>query len=227
MTMPESSLLTVTNLSRSNRKGESLLEGIRISVSAGERWAVTGASGAGKTLLLRALALLDPVHGEIRWKGELVQPAAVPGYRSKVVYVSQASVVIEGTVEDNLRLPFQLERYADREWSGSQVAQWCQRLGKKEDFLKRSSSDLSGGEKQIVALLRVLPLDAQILLLDEATSALDPNTEQKFEMLVDEWLSEQPAERAVVWVSHDEQQRQRVSSQSIHLEHGRMTEAEA
>jgi putative ABC transport system ATP-binding protein len=222
--MTDTALLTVNHLSRTTGRGESLLADISIAVSAGERWAVAGPSGSGKTLLLRALALLDPVEGEFRWQGEPILSSSVPEYRSHVVYLSQSSPVIEGTVEDNLRIPYQLSRYADRDWSRSQAAAWCQQLGKQESFLQRSSADLSGGEKQIVALLRVLPLDAQILLLDEATSALDPATEEKFESLVDAWLSERPDERAVVWVSHDESQRQRVSSQSLHLEHGRMSE---
>lgn len=222
--MTDTPLLTVRDLNRFSRSGDPLLADINFSISAGEHWAITGPSGAGKTLLLRALALLDPIQGELRWQGDPVQPASVPDYRSKVVYLSQASPVIEGTVEDNLRLPYQLERYADAEWSRSQAENWCRQLGKQEDFLQQSSADLSGGEKQIVALLRVLPLDAQVLLLDEASSALDPTTEENFETLVDEWLSEWPEERAVVWVSHDEAQRQRVSSRSIHLEHGRMTE---
>lgn len=204
-----------------------MLEEISLSISAGERWAVSGPSGSGKTLLLRALAQLDPVRGEILWKGEPVPPSALPDYRAKVIYLPQASPVIEGTVEDNLRLPQQLKRYADREWSRSQAVDWCQRLGKQEDFLKRSSADLSGGEKQIVALLRVLPLDARILLLDEATGALDRSTEEKFEQLVEEWLSEKPEDRAVVWVSHDEEQRQRVSSRVLPLAKGRMVEEDA
>lgn len=225
--MSDVPLLTVRNLSRTSRSGESLLSEISLSISAGERWAVTGPSGSGKTLLLRALAQLDRTDGEILWKGAPVLKSAVPDYRSQVVYLPQASPVVEGTVEDNLRLPQQLKRYADREWSRSQAVEWCQRLGKHEDFLKRASADLSGGEKQIVALLRVLPLDARILLLDEATGALDRSTEEKFETLVDEWLAERPEERAVVWVSHDEAQRQRVSSRVLQLNQGRVVEGEA
>ena len=221
--MPDSSLLTVSKLSRFSRSGDSLLRDISFSISAGDRWAITGPSGAGKTLLLRALAQLDPVEGEILWRGEPIFPVAIPDYRAQVVHLPQASPVIEGTVADNLGLPYQLKRYAAEEWSRSQAVEWCARLGKQEDFLKRSSADLSGGEKQIVALLRVLPLDARILLLDEASAALDRSTEIRFEKLVDEWMSERPDERAVVWVSHDEEQRQRVSSRVLHLEHGRMT----
>lgn len=222
--MSDSPLLTVTNLNRTTRTGESLLSDVSFSICAGERWAVAGPTGSGKTLLLRALALLDPAEGELRWKGEPVSAASAPEYRSKVVYLAQASPVTEGTVEDNLRLPYQLSRYRERDWSLSQAVERCQRLGQSEKFLERASSDLSGGERQIVALLRVLPLDAQILLLDEATSALDRSTEERFESLVEEWLSERTEERAVVWVSHDDAQRQRVSSQSIGLERGRMTE---
>ena len=93
-----------------------------------------------------------------------------------------------------------------------------QRFGKQEWFLDRQFSELSGGERQILALLRAVQLNPQVLLLDEASSALDPANELVFEKLVEEWLTSSKGPRAVVWVSHDESQRQRVSDREYRLE---------
>ena len=84
-----------------------------LEVEAGERVALQGPSGSGKTLLLRSLALLDPLdQGEVLYEGEPVADDEVPGFRRRVVYLTQAPVLVEGTVADNLALPFRLRRAA-------------------------------------------------------------------------------------------------------------------
>ena len=217
-------LIDARDLTRRDREGNALLDSVSLSVAAGERWAVTGDSGAGKTLLLRSLALLDPIGGEISWKRRVVAHGDVPEYRSHVVYLSQAAAMATGTVEDNLRIPFALKRYADLFYDGDAIAVQLDQLSKRNGFLQRRDSELSGGERQIVALLRVLQLHPSVLLLDEATAALDPVTELVVEALVAEWQAAASDERAVVWVSHDEAQRRRVADLELRLHEGRAVE---
>ena len=87
-----------------------LLRDVNATLNAGDRVAVIGPSGSGKSLLLRALALLDPHDcGEIRWRGQLVSGSQVPVYRRHVMYMHQRPPLLEGTVDENLQYPFRLK----------------------------------------------------------------------------------------------------------------------
>jgi len=182
---------------------------------------VTGPSGAGKSLLLRALAVLDPVEeGEIRWRGEPVAPGDVPRFRSRVQYLHQRPAVFDGTVETNLRRPFELAIHAGRSFDRDATAGLLADLGRDEGFLDRDGAELSGGEAQLVAFLRAIQLQPDALLLDEPTSALDPGAAETIEGLVERWHGEKPGERGLVWVSHDAGQSRRMTDRSIDLAKG-------
>ena len=201
-----------------------LLHCVQMEIFPGDRIAVVGPSGSGKTLLLRSLALLDPIHeGEIRWKDATIQGHEVPSFRRYVSYLSQRPALYPGTVEDNFRLPFTLNVYRDRLFNRSRLLNWLAKLGRDASFLEQSHYDLSGGERQIVALLRALQLDPLILLLDEPTASLDSNTTYALENILDEWINETKA-RAVVWVSHDLEQVKRMANKRFHMQAQRLLE---
>lgn len=216
------SLLAGTNLGRRHPgTTEWLFRQIDLNIEPGDRLALVGPTGSGKSLILRALALLDPVdEGAISWCGQSVIDAAVPEFRSLVLYLQQRSPVIEGTVEDNLELPFTLRLRQNSSYPASRVRRILESLGRDEDFLASHTKNLSGGERQIVAMLRALLVTPTVLLLDEPSAALDPQTTATLEQLVDTWHAEEPAERAYVWVSHDTAQAQRVADRIIHLRDG-------
>ena len=199
-----------------------LLHGVSLPIPAGRRLAVTGPSGAGKTLLLRATAMLDPIDaGEIRFNGKCVSASSIPTYRSRVVYLHQRPLPTEATVEAILRQPFELRVHQSKTFDRNRVVARLGALDRGESFLRQHGDDLSGGEGQIVMLIRAMQLDPQVLLLDEPTSALDPRTTEAVERLVNDWVREAASERAVVWVSHDESQVARVADQIVHLDNGR------
>lgn len=202
--------------------GEWLLRGVSVAVAAGERLAVTGPTGAGKTLLLRALALLDPLdEGEVRWRGRAVAPAEVPAFRARAVYLHQRPGIFEGTVADNLRAPFELAVHRGRAYDEPSVIALLEGLGRGRSFLTKASSDLSGGEAQLTAFLRAIQVGPEVLLLDEPTAALDREAAGMIEVLVDRWLVERRDERALVWVTHDLAQAERVATRALRLEAGR------
>ncbi len=194
-----------------------LWTGVSLSITPGSRWGLVGASGSGKSILMRALAGLVPVDvGQIEFRGQSLAQWSMPEYRAQVLYVSQRPVVFEGSVEDNLRSVLNLRVHQDRVFNRDRMTGHLTQLGRSSDFLALSATTLSGGEGQILSLLRALQLDPQILLLDEPTASLDQQTAHQMEQLIEDWHSQEP-QRACVWTSHSDQQIQRVSDQQYTL----------
>jgi putative ABC transport system ATP-binding protein len=218
-------ILQAKTISRRLDDGRALLDGASLTVEAGERLAIQGPAGAGKSLLLRSLAQLDPVdEGELLWRGEPVRDHDVPAFRRHVAYLAQTPALTEGTVETNLKLPFTLGVYRDRAYSREYCHGLLERLGRDRSFFEQSIADLSGGERQIVALVRLLQLEPSLLLLDEPTAALDPDTTERAEEAVRDWVESDPANRAYVWVGHDDRQARRVTRRRVRMERGRLVD---
>jgi putative ABC transport system ATP-binding protein len=209
-------MLAATHLQRRDaRTGVTLLQSATLAVQAGDRIALTGPSGAGKSVLLRALALLDPLDdGQVTWHGQGIGPRAVPAYRCRVAYVRQRPALLPGTVEDNLRLPYQL--HVRRQSTGfDRDAAIALLVGAERDasFLDKNAADLSGGEAQIAALVRTLQTRPTVLLLDEPTAALDPASAHAVEALLQHWFAQAPERHAWMWVTHDSAQAERIGRQ--------------
>ena len=202
-----------------------LLSDISLSVHAGERLALVGPSGSGKTLLVRVLSMLDPIDaGQVRWRGEWIHGRSIPDFRSRVIYLQQHPSLVEGTVEDNLRLPFTLRVHRAKSFDRARIVALLNFLGRDESFLSKQQGDLSGGESQITALLRSMQLDPEVLLLDEPTAALDEEATINVESLVRQWLTTKPETRATLWVSHDVEQARRVSDRIVQIFHGSLSD---
>ena len=216
--------VAVRGIGRRDPKSEGwLIRHVRFGVNLGMRLALLGPTGAGKTVLLRAMALLDPLdEGTIEWQGRAVVGDSVPRYRKQVVYLHQRPALLDGSVEDNLRHPFTLKVHQDRRFDRSRVLTLLDGLGRGVAFLEKSSRDLSGGEAQIVALVRAVQLDPAILLLDEPTASLDQVTAQAVEGLLDGWFAAGHVQRALVWVSHDLDQAHRVTTERLTMRSGRL-----
>jgi putative ABC transport system ATP-binding protein len=203
--------------------GDWLLQGICIAICPGDRLAITGPSGSGKTLLLRAIALLDPPDaGVIEWKGRSPAGPSVPYYRRQVVYLHQRPSLFDGSIEANLRQPYWLKVNRRSSFDRNRILELLDVVARPSSFLERPSRDLSGGETQIVALLRALQLDPSVLLLDEPTTSLDEATSRAIEELIGRWLGEAPAERASIWVTHDSNQARRIADKCLRMQGGRL-----
>jgi putative ABC transport system ATP-binding protein len=212
-------LLVIQNLGR-QIQDRWIWQQLNFELLPGDRCAVAGEAGAGKTLLLRAIAALDPIQaGSLVFQGKPLSDWFIPRYRTQVVYLHQRPALLEGTVEHNLKLIYKLSMHQTLKPYQQQrqhILMYLSSLGRTEDFLDRPIHALSGGEAQIAAFLRAFLCAPSVLLLDEPTASLDAHTEQQFEHLVDLWQQEDP-NRAYFWTSHDPAQLERMTTRRLTL----------
>lgn len=182
---------------------EPVLRDVAFSVASGEIVLVTGPSGSGKSSLLRCLVGFESFTGELTWRGAPVD--SMREHRQRAVYLLQRPVPIAETIGENLAFPREISPEA---WSAERQRDALRRLGVREWDADERFDRLSGGEQQRVALVRAMSLEPTLLLLDEPTASLDDDSIDTVEELLFDWLAE--AERALVWVSHDEQRLERL-----------------
>ena len=205
--------------------GSALLQGITLQLRAGDRCGMVGKSGSGKSLLLRGLAQLDPqTTGLVKYRDQSADELGVPQFRKHVLYLTQHSTLLPGSVEDNLKIPFRLASRRTESFDRDALIRQLSDLSHDETFLGKPVSDLSGGEARIVTVLRALQLTANVLLLDEPTSSLDDETARGVEQLIDAWISADPA-RAYIWVTHSLDQARRVTDHVWEMHRGQLQDA--
>ena len=220
--MPErDALLEVRDISRTTVAGSQLLASTSFQVYPGDCIACQGKTGSGKSVLLRCLSRLDECGGQIVWKGKPVTSASIPKFRSEVVYVPQQASFSQGRVRQAIQEPLTWKVNAGKLFNESDARKYFSALGQSERIMDRPMELLSGGEAQIVAVVRALVVRPTILLLDEPTSALDEATTAAFETLLKQWLAH--SERAILWVTHNQQQARRIATRRFHVEKGKWT----
>jgi len=170
----------------------------------GERIALVGATGAGKSTLAKLVARLydpDPDTGSISFGGVDLRRATLASLRERIVVVPQEGFLFNGTVADNLRLA-RPSATDDDVWAALRSIGVADRFAAMPEGIhtevRERGSRLSAGERQLVSLARAALVDPAVLVLDEATSNLDPGTEAEVERAL-EWLMEA---RTVVVVAH-------------------------
>jgi len=158
---------------------ETILQDISCTIAAGEFVAIAGASGAGKTSLLRLLnGLISPTAGRIFLDGRELPALPILELRRQVVLVLQEPKLLEMTVAEALAYPLQLQKLPAAVVQ-ARLATWRDRLGIPDAWLDRREAQLSLGQRQVVAIARALVMEPRVLLLDEPTSALDVGTAER------------------------------------------------
>ena len=151
-----------------------ILEEISLSIEKGEHLTITGPSGSGKSSLLKVLAgLVSPSSGRLFYQGQDLEDLDPVSYRREVSYCFQQPVLFGQTVRDNMAFPFEIRQIL---FDQKKVLAALARLDLGPEFLEKPIKELSGGEKQRVALVRNLLFEPKVLLLDEVSSGLDEKT---------------------------------------------------
>lgn len=224
---PEDPAETLPNLDSSWRcrnltlrfAGETVLDALDLEIPAGSFTAITGASGSGKTSLLRViLGLLRPHEGQI-WIGQRPEnEMSLRRYRQHFAYVPQEPLLFSGSVLENIAYA---DPQPDRERAESAArAAHCWEflggLGGLDLRVEGHGSNFSGGQRQRLAIARALYLERPFLVLDEATSALDSESEQR----ILETLEALRGKVTIIVAAHREASLV-LADHVIHLEHGR------
>ena len=178
-----------------------ILEGISLSIKEGEHLTITGPSGSGKSSLLKLLAaLVSPSSGLLFYQGQDLGELDPVAYRREVSYCFQQPVLFGQTVRDNMAFLFEIRQIP---FDQERVLTALARLDLGPEFLDKPIKDLSGGEKQRVALVRNLLFEPKVLLLDEVSSGLD----EKTKILLRTFLKDLHQEGVtLIEVTHDQQE---------------------
>lgn len=191
------------------------LDGFTAAIPGRGITALFGPSGSGKSTVLRLCNRLEvPTSGRVSFCGEDIANLDPLWLRRQVGMCFQRPTPFPGTVADNLRA-------ADPDASDERMQDMLARVALTGSWLTRNATALSGGEAQRVCLARTLMARPRVLLLDEPTSAVDATAARMIEEAVCGMVDESGI--AVLWVSHDLAQVERLADRVFAIEHGRCT----
>jgi ATP-binding cassette subfamily B protein len=187
------------------RPGEPVLRGVSLAVPRGKTVAVVGATGSGKSTLIKLLTrLYEPQSGSIRFGGQEVRDLPAGELRQRITVVSQDVFLFAGTVADNVELGLPIDGSDNR----VKVERALARVGADRMLERRKSGadepvaerggNFSAGERQLIAFARALVRDPEVLVLDEATAHVDPETEE----LIERGLEALMEDRTTLVIAH-------------------------
>jgi lipoprotein-releasing system ATP-binding protein len=202
-------MIDVTNLTKNFISGErrvEVLRGIDLHIDRGERVAIVGASGAGKTTLMHILGALDqPSGGRVLFEGRDIfslRGGALDAFRNRTIgFVFQFHQLLpEFSAQENVAMPALIARKSFREAS-QMAADLLAEVGLGHR-LTHKPGELSGGEQQRVAIARALVMDPQLLLADEPTGNLDSHTSDEIYRLLQQIHEARGLSMVIVTHSH-------------------------
>lgn len=186
------------------------LEPVDLDIGPGELVFITGPSGSGKTRLLRAVADLDPHQGDIWLEGSHCDSFAPCEWRRRVGWLPTESHWWARCAADHFTRP------------PDDAALTA--LNLEPVVMKRPLEQLSTGERQRLALLRLMANEPRVMLLDEPTASLDDDNAGRVESRIRTYVRK--SRGAALWVSHDAGQSGRLASRRFHMHEGRLQAAE-
>ena len=216
-------LIALDGVSFGYRPGLPVLSDVSLAIAAGETVAVVGATGAGKSTIIKLLPrLYDTTAGSIRIGGADVRTLDAATLRRRIVVVSQDVFMFAGTIRGNIALD-------DPALDDERIMRAARRVGADRVIAARDGGldarvlergvNFSAGERQLVAFARALAREPEILILDEATASVDPETER----VIETGIAELMRGRTSIVIAHRLSTVQR-ASRIVVIHHGRIAE---
>jgi ATP-binding cassette subfamily B protein len=183
--LPSGGEIDVDHVTFAYGTNDPVLHDVSLHIASGERIALVGPTGAGKSTLAKLIArFYDPVEGAVRVDGVDLRNATITSLRERIVVVPQEGFLFAGSLRENVRV-------GRPEATDADIDQALRALGLLDRFrdfpdgldteVRERGSRLSAGERQLVSIARAALADPSVLVLDEATSNLDPGTEHQVE----------------------------------------------
>ena len=216
--------IRLENVSFSYMTGNEILNGLNLEIKKGEKIAITGASGGGKSTLVDIIIGINkPAQGKVFIDGVELTDENICSWRKKIGYIPQDIYLFDGTVADNVAFGSQPDN--ERIKNVLKMANIWDFLEVREGLSTRVGDggiQLSGGQLQRIAIARALYDDPQVLVLDEATSALDSQTEEK---IMDEIYDNVSGNKTLIVIAHRLSTVERCGKK-IKIENGRIVRTE-
>lgn len=202
------------------------LSGITLAVQRGDFVLVGGPSGGGKSTLLRLAVRFEvPASGVIRYDGTPVEELAPQVLRSRMGLVQQTPTVAEGSVRENLLLPFSFAVHAKRPRPADEdIVEWLHRFRLEGVTPDTEASTLSVGQRQRLCCIRTLLTGPEMLLMDEPTSALDAESREVVEDITEACNA---AGMTILMVNHTDYRPRCRNARRIEVQGGRLAGEEA
>ncbi|MFC6322734.1 ABC transporter ATP-binding protein [Companilactobacillus baiquanensis] len=177
-----------------------ILNNINLQIESGQYVTFIGPSGSGKSTLMRIIAsMITATSGDVIFDGQSIQKYDPIQYRQRVSYAFQQPTLFGKTVKDNLEFPFLVR---NKEFVEKKAVSALEMVNLDESYINKSVNDISGGEKQRIALLRNLLFKPEILITDEVTTGLDTENKEIVHQMLTKF--NQDEQMTILRVTHDE-----------------------
>lgn len=214
-------LLESHNVSYEN-DGKTILKNISTNIESGDFISIIGPSGSGKSTFLKLCShLISPTSGKLFFKGKDYTEYNSIDLRRSIAYCFQTPYLFGDTVMENIEFPFSIRNMKFDDKRVNSLFSLFQMIA--TDYLDKDIKNLSGGEKQRIALIRSLLFKPEILLLDEVTSALDVDNTKIVENVITSLNKEGIT---VLWITHNLEQSRRYANKLLTIEDGEIKSLE-
>lgn len=199
-------------------KSKDILDIQHLEIAEGKITCLVGQSGSGKTTLLKLLnKMISPDSGVVKLRGKDIEEIDSIALRREVVMLSQTPAIYPGNIRDNLLIGL---RFAEQEEVSDEKLKEVLQYHELDKSLDDPVDNMSGGEKQRLALARLFLLDAKVILLDEPSSALDDGTEKSVMEGLAAYVREN--QKSLIIVTHSKALVEYIADNLVEIQEGRI-----